>query len=92
MAYDAYGSSRRGNPEPGYFEPADSHMPAGSSHQYNIEPRDNLPSKHRTSSTLRQRPNADKMTTAPDRTEPSDHDVSPELVAVITERVKKERK
>jgi hypothetical protein len=80
----------RGNGEPGYFESNDSHMPSSSS-QYNVEPRDNAPSRKRASSILQQPNNDNKMTSAPDRTEPSGTDVSPELIAAITERVKKER-
>jgi hypothetical protein len=88
MAYDAYGRLQRGNEEPGYFESNDSHMP-GHSSQYNAEPRDNLPSRPRDSSFLRQ--SGDTMTAVPDRTESSGTDVSAELIAAITERVKKER-
>lgn len=73
----------RGNGEPDYFGSNDPHMPTSSS-QYNVEPRE--ASRQRASSILQQ-PN---MTSAPDRTEPSGTDVSPELIAAITERVKKE--
>lgn len=92
MAYDAYGHPQRGSGEPDYFEPNDSDMPAFSSH-YNAEPREGSSSKLRASSNLRQSNNINNMTAAPDRTESSGAgtDVSPELIAAITERVKRER-
>lgn len=86
MAYEAH--SRQGRREPGYFESTDSHM-HGYSSQYNVEPRENLNSSQRASSTLRQ--TNDNMTSAPDHIELSGADVSPELIAEITERVKRER-
>lgn len=66
----------RSQREPGYFETDDSQYMAESSRQT-------------ASSNLRQSKH-DNMTSAPDRAEPSSPEVSPELIAAITERVKRE--
>lgn len=78
MAYDAYGR-REAHGEPDYFPSGYTNVP-NSSTQFSADPR--------ASSTSRQQP---KMS-APDRAGSIGADVSPELVAAITERVKKERK
>ena len=77
MAYDAYGR-REANGDPGYFPSGYTNVP-DSSTQFPAEPG--------ASSTSRQQP---KMS-APDRAGSIGADVSPELIAAITERVKKER-
>ena len=84
MAYDAYGRPLQ---ETVYLEPLNNSNP-DYSRQYTTEPRNTYSSaQQRTSSTAQQ---ANKMS-VPERTESSSHDVSPELIAAITERVKKER-
>jgi hypothetical protein len=93
MAYDAYGRPQRGNGESGYFDPSDP-TPEYLRH-YPIDPRDNLPSpRHGESSNPRQRfspPINDRMTSASERPEPAGHEsVSPEVIAAITERIKRE--
>lgn len=85
MAYEAY-RPERGGADAGYFE---TNGPTYST-QYNTEPREKPPSRYQNSSTSRQT-TSDNMTSAPDRAESSGTDVSPELIAAITERVKKER-
>jgi hypothetical protein len=94
MAYDAYGRPIRGggNGEPGYF--SDNSMPdyTSSSYYSGSEARDDNPSMRRTSSyRKRASPSIpDRMTTAPEQAGPSYDGVSPELIAAITERVKRE--
>ena len=88
MAYDAYGDrSHRG----GYF---DDSSDLGTQ-QFVAEPRENTTSWDRSTSNARQRsfPINDRMTSSPERPEPTGIDnVSPELIAVITEKVKREGK
>jgi hypothetical protein len=79
MAYEAYG-----RPQPGYFD---------NSKDY-AEPSDTTFRRDRSTSNARQTfPTRDRMTSSPDHPEPAGYDtstVSPELIAVITERVKRE--
>lgn len=88
MAYDASGSgryARRGTGQAGYFDESEIPEYLG---QYGGEPRDKPSIRRRTSSSARQRtpPVSDRMTA-----EPSNYDgVSPDLIAAITEKVKKE--
>ncbi len=95
MAYDAYGRPQRGNGDPGYFEP--DHAVPEYTNYYSSEPRDENPAYRRreAASNMQRRftpPPSDNTTTISDRTEPvSYEDVSPDLIATITERVKKER-
>ena len=94
MAFDAYGRPLRGvGGEPGYFEPEDS-MPDYTK-QYATEPRDNNPSsRQRDSSNPRKRsspPLNNKVTSSTGGEESLGPDgVSPELIATITEKIKKE--
>ena len=84
--YDAYG--RR---EPGYFDSNQS-VPQYTS-SYSAEPRDSPSFRGTESSAARKRssPINDKMASGADRDELAGHAVSPELIAAITERVKRER-
>jgi hypothetical protein len=90
---DAYGRPLTG--EPGYFDPNYS-MPEYTKARYSPEPRDNPSLRRRESSNARQRsspPLAGKMPSAPDRVDSISPDaVSPELIAAITEKVKRERR
>jgi hypothetical protein len=80
MAYDAYGRVRG---EPGLFPSTDSSLPTGP---FPAEPRDNYSSEYRVPSIPRQ-----ATMSVPDRTGPmGPTEVSPELLAAITEKVKKE--
>jgi hypothetical protein len=82
MAYDAYG-------EPSYFE---SNQPVPEyTNYYSTEPRDN-PSLRRTESKHSSQPINDKMASAADRDELMEGHagVSPELIALLTEKVKRE--
>jgi hypothetical protein len=83
--YDAYG--RR---EPGYFDSNQS-VPQYTS-SYSAEPRDSPSFRGTESSAARKRssPINDKMASGPDRDELAGHAVSPELIAAITEKVKRE--
>lgn len=84
MAYDAYGG-RSG--EPIYFEDTDT-IPEYTSN-YPSEPRDHSPYNESTNSRNRASPSkTDRMTTSSRPAEPN-HD---DLIAEITERVKRERK
>jgi hypothetical protein len=88
MAYDSYGRPSR---EPGYFD--DDKQTADYSTQRSAEPRDSSYARERSASNARQRsfPINDKMTSSPERAESTGFDtVSPELIAEITERVKRE--
>jgi len=91
MAYDAHGRSR-GNEDPSHLESNGSNTHDSS--QYPTEPQDKPSMGRRASSNASPRtssPIDDKMASAPDRAEPLGHDgVSPELIAAITEKVKKE--
>jgi hypothetical protein len=92
MAYDSYGgrSQRGGNGEPGYF---DDSQTSDYSRPAEAEPHGNSSAQDRSISNARQRsfPINDRMATSPERAEPSGYDtVSPELIAEITERVKRE--
>jgi hypothetical protein len=80
----ANNTSRRGNGEPDYFEPGDSHRPKYST----ADPRDDPP---QASSPTRRNPSPsqDSKMTSPHGRADFD-DVSPELIAAITERVKRE--
>lgn len=83
MTYDTYGRPLQ---ETAYFEAQNTSVP-DYSRQYTAEPRNtNSSAQKRTSSTAQQ---TSKMS-VPERTESTSHDVSPELIAAITERVKKE--
>lgn len=85
--YDADG--RR---EPGYFDSNQS-VPQYTS-SYSAEPRDSPSFRGTESSTARKRsspPINDKMASGADRDELAGHAVSPELIAAITEKVKRER-
>lgn len=81
MAYDAYG-----RPQPGYFDESKDYA----------EPHDTAATRRdRSTSNARRQtfPIRDRMTSSPERPEPAGYDtstVSPELIAVITERVKRE--
>jgi hypothetical protein len=90
---DAYGRPLIG--EPGYFDPNYA-MPEYTKARYSPEPRENPSLRRRESSNARQRsspPLAGKMPSAPDRVDSISHDaVSPELIAAITEKVKRERR
>jgi hypothetical protein len=83
--YDAYG--RR---EPGYFDSNQS-VPQYTS-SYSAEPRDSPSFRGTESSAARKRssPINDKMASGADRDELAGHAVSPELIAAITEKVKRE--
>lgn len=90
MAYDS--SSRRpqrgGIGEPGYFDDSQT-----SDYSRSAEPRDIPSARDRSSSNARQRsfPINNGMTSSPERAEPAGYEaVSPELIAEITERVKRE--
>jgi len=93
MAYDAYGRPQRGTGEPGgYFE----FNHAASDYTPNINPNSRGDELRRTESNARKRtspPINERSTFAADRVEPAGNDgVSPELIAAITEKVKREGK
>ncbi|KAK2625822.1 hypothetical protein QTJ16_005134 [Diplocarpon rosae] len=93
MAFDAYGRRTRENGEPGYFDGSSSAADY-TSHQsyYDPEPRDNnptLPPRDNRDTFPRRRESPGKMATT--GAEQVGHEgVSPELIAAITESVKKE--
>jgi hypothetical protein len=91
MAYDSsYGRLQRGGNGEGYFDDSPDY-----STQRSAEPRDSSSARERSTSNARQRsfPINDNMTSSPERAEPAGFDsVSPELIAEITERVKREGK
>src|SRR5579859_3335832 len=93
MAFDTYGRpTQRGNGEPSYFEPSDAASDY-MSHHYSTEPRDYHPSMSSRPRQPTSLPINDRMTSAADRSDPAGQDgVSPELIAAITDKVKKERK
>jgi hypothetical protein len=85
MAYEAY--ETYGRSQPGYFDDSKDAEP----HDSRTHQRD------RSTSNARQQtsPTRDRMTSSPERREPAGYGtstVSPELIAVITERVKREGK
>lgn len=84
MAYDAHRPDIGGAGD-GYFESNGS----AYTNQYNVEPRDRTSARQQTFSSSRPSYSS-KMTSAPDRAESSGTDVSPELIAAITERIKRE--
>tara|TARA_R110002060_G_scaffold6681_4_gene10131 strand:+ start:790 stop:1185 length:396 start_codon:yes stop_codon:yes gene_type:complete len=106
MAYDAYGRPLRSNGEPDYFDPLGSpaatdytnHSTSSSQNYYgSSEPRDSYHHIHHREPTNPRRrespPVASKMASAADRGDqlPTGPDgVSPELIAAITEKVKRE--
>ncbi|KAL5321648.1 hypothetical protein ACEPPN_009608 [Leptodophora sp. 'Broadleaf-Isolate-01'] len=106
MAYDAYGRPLRSNGEPSYFDPLDASAAgeySNRSQNYydSSEPRDSNPSSyhhihHREPVNPRRRespPVGGKMASAADRGEQvqvGPDGVSPELIAAITEKVKRE--
>lgn len=108
MAYDAYGRPLRSNGEPSYFDPLDASAAgeySNRSQNYydSSEPRDSNPSSyhhihHREPVNPRRRespPVGGKMASAADRGEQvqvGPDGVSPELIAAITEKVKREGK
>ena len=83
MAYDAYGRPLQA---PAHLDAQNNSTPTYS-HQYSDEPRNAQYSHQRASPTA---PQTNKMS-VPERSESTSQDVSPELIAAITERVKKER-
>jgi hypothetical protein len=90
MAYDSYGRLRGNGEQPGYFEPGDT-TPDYTRHY----PSDNYhPPSSRFDSTSHQRhhsPSINGMTSASERSDSTGHEgVSPEVIAAITEKVKKE--
>ena len=84
--YDAYG--RR---DPGYFDEPNQPDPEYTNY-YSTEPRDNSRRKDSPSSRKRSSPPANvKMASATDRDElPAHAGVSEELLAAITEKIKRE--
>jgi len=84
MAYDAYGRPLH---EPDYFNTQNNSSPVYS-RQFTTEPRNSYSSSQQRNSSTG--PQANKMSVS-DRPDTNSHDVSPELIAAITERVKKER-
>ncbi|KAH7351084.1 hypothetical protein BKA65DRAFT_250777 [Rhexocercosporidium sp. MPI-PUGE-AT-0058] len=104
MAYDAYGRPLRSNGEPGYFDPLDASAAAcdypDQSQNY-YDPRDSNPFSspsyhhihHREAPNPRRRespPVAGKMASAAEQVQVGPDGVSPELIAAITEKVKRE--
>lgn len=98
-SYDAYGRPHRGSVDNDYYEGANTNTNSNSdfSHSsYHTEPREN-PERRRESSNTGKRtsPSRKKMGTSDGYFEPATNDVSPELIAALTERitqkVKKER-
>jgi len=84
MAYDAYGRPLR---EADYIN-TQNHSEPLYSRQYTAEPRNTDSSFHQQNSSSTKQANTMSV---PERSESTSHDVSPELIAAITERVKKER-